>query len=248
LWNGNVSPQDYMSGVFAARDKLQSCIKDLRKRIHNLEGKYNNYEDQRRLATMRNLLQRSDQLYADIVLLAQCLECHKTYLALCNTIGKTHTRYAQEINIVTSERYTLITELKQYIISHDGSRYAFKNFVKEIEADIANVNSRIYALARTYSSAQNDASTLLNRLTYIKNLIVSDPRYQQELYEWEQARLERQRIAAIEEQTRLERERIRILEQQNRILVEHNRLEREKMYARPVYYAPMEEVSVTVTF
>jgi hypothetical protein len=245
LWNGNVSPQDYMSGVFAARDKLQSCTKDLRKRIHNLENKYTSYEEQKRLVTMRNLAQRVDQLFADIALLAQCLECHKTYLALCNTIGKTHTRYAQEINIVTSERYSLVTELKQYVVSHDGGRYAFKNFVREIEADIAQVNSRVYALARSYPSAQNDAILLVNRLNYIKNLIVSDPRYQQELYEWEQARLERQRMQMLEEQARLERERIRVLEQQNRILAEHNRLERQKMYVQPAY---VEEVTVTVNF
>lgn len=250
VWNSGVAQADYRSRVASAKYTLQSCVKDVRKRIHSLEGKYINYEDQKRLATMRNVLRNCEQLLTDMTLFAEFLECHKTYFNLYDVEGKVRNQYLQEINIVTSGRYTAAMELKRYILSQDSSQYPFRNFVKVIDGDISALRSDLYNLKYNYAERRDFASSVIKSLSDIRDIVVSDSRYQEELYQWEQARLERRRIEAFEAQMRLEHERIRAIEQQNRILQERNRLEKQRMYAQPVVYAsPMiEEVSVTVTF
>lgn len=250
VWNSGTSQADYRSRVWSAKHTLQSCMKDLDKRIRSLERKHDTYQDQKHWASMRNLLRNCEQLWADITLFADCLECHKTYFTLYDSVGHIRNRYLSHITILESERYSIAAEIKRYIIGCDNSQYAFKNFVKDINSEIAELESNVRYLKYNYDAGRRYAHLLINHLMTIKNIVVSDPRYQEELYQWEQARLERQRIEALEAQARLERDRIRILQQQNRILEEHNRLERQKMYARPVVVMPpvVEEISVTVTF
>ena len=251
VWNTGVSHAEYRSQVWAAKRTLQSCLKDLRKRIQSLEGKYKAYEDQKRLATMRSLWKNGNHLLADITLFADCLECHKTYFTLYDLEGNLRNKYAQEISIVTSERYTLAAELKRYVLSHDSSQYAFSNFVEKLEYDISSLQSSIYNLKYNYESRRYYAQSALQYLSDIRNIIVSDPRYQDELYHKEQARLERQRIEALEAQARLERERIRMEHERNRLMERQIELERQRMYRQPVIVAPtpfIDEVSVTVTF
>jgi hypothetical protein len=251
VWNNGVSHAEYRSQVWSAKHTLQSCLKDLRKRIQSLEGKYKAYEDQKRLATMRSLWKNGNKLLSDITLFADCLECHKTYFTLYDEEGNLRNKYAQEINIVTSERYTLAAELKRYILSCDSSQYAFSNFVGKLEIDISSLQSSIYNLKYNYESRRHYAQSVINYLSDIRTIIASDPRYQDELYHREQARLERQRIEALEAQARLERERIRMERERNRLMEQQIALERQRMYRQPVIITPMpviDEVSVTVTF
>lgn len=245
VWERNISQHNYRSGVRSAKSELQSCVQDLRKRIHSLERKSCTYEEQKQLTTMRKLLNSAENLQLDVGLFAECLEFHRTYFDLYESVGNTRNRYLPLINMVTSGRYNYPAEVKHFVIVNDGSQYAFKNFVKTLESDIANLSSYIRSLAHNYDSGRSYAYTLVSNLTEIKNIIVSDPRYQQELYAYEQARLERQRIQMLEEQARLERDRIDLMNRQNRILEERNRIERQKMYAQPAY---VEEVTVTVSF
>jgi len=243
LWNlPNVTQAGYRSGVRSAKHTLQSCVKDLRKRIHSLESTYLTYEDQRRLSTMRQLLSNAEMLLADITLFSDCLECHKTYLNLYETVGTIHERYAYLIDIVTSGRYTAAAEIKQYVLNYSKAQYPFILFVEAIDRDIATVQSTINVLAYSYESGRNSAHTLLNRLMMIRNILVSDPQYQEELYQ----RLERQRMETFEAQVRLERERIRVLQQQNRILEERNRIERQKAWQQGCY-VPTSEIVIEVT-
>lgn len=250
VWYLNISQSEYRSGVWSAKYKLESCVKDLRKRLRSLEGKYNTYEEQRRISAMRDLLNKAEILLADITLFADCLECHKSYLTLYDSVGNIRNRYLGYITILESGRYSVAAEIKQQVLSNDSGQYAFKNFVKNIEAEVAILQSHLYDLAYNYESATNYTYLLINQLTAIKNIVISDVRYQDELYRWEQARLERQRIEAMEAQARLERERLNIMREQNRILERHNRLERRRMYAQPVVVGVpcVEEVSVTVNF
>jgi len=263
VWNNGTSHAEYRSKVWSAKHTLQSCMKDLRKRIHALEGKYNTYEDQKRLATMRSLLKNGNQLLSDVALFADCLECHKTYFMLYDSEGKIRNEYAQEISIITSERYTLVTDLKRYILSRDSSQYAFMNFVGGIKSAISTLESDLYNLKYNYEMRRYYAQTAINYLSTARDIIVSDPRYQQERYQWEQAQLERKRIEALEEQARLERERVRMERERNRLMEQQIALERERMYreadhmidyyrrAQPVIVSPIpvvEEVSITVTF
>lgn len=251
VWNQNISQSDYSSRVWSAKHSLESYAQDLRKRLNLRAGKATTYDEQKRLSTMRDLLKNVEHLLSDITLFAKCLECHATYLALYDSVGKINNRYSSYTAIFESGRYTVPMEIKRYLLSCDSGQYAFKNFVKSIETDISTLQSRVNALKYSYDSGRNYALLLINQLNAIKDIVISDHRYQEELYQWEQARLERQRIEAQQAQARLEQQRLNALREQNRILEERNRIEQQKMYARPVVvnpYIPADEVSVTLTF
>lgn len=252
VWNQNISQSEYSSRVWSAKRSLQSYANDLSKRLHSVEGKYATYEEQKRLSTMRSLLKNVQVLLADISLFADCLECHKTYLNIYDSVGHIHNRYLNYISILDAQNYTMPLEIKRYLLSCDSSQYAFKNFVKKIDTDISTLQSDLYALKYNYDSARSYAHLLVSQLNAIKDIVISDHRYQEELYQWEQARLERQRIEAAQAQARLEQQRLNAIREQNRILAERNRIECQKMYQQPIVvgpvYIPTEEISVTVTF
>lgn len=250
VWNSGISHTKYRSDVWSAKNSLQSCTKDLRKRIYAIQDKGAAYEKRTELVSMRSVLSDCERLLGDISLLADCLEYHKTYFTLYDSVGTIYNRYLGQITILESGSYYAASEVKRYILNHDSSQYAFKNFVKNIESDIAILKSDVYALAHNYDAGQRYAYKLIDQLVTIKNIVVSDPRYQQELYQWEQERLEYQRMQAAQEQARLERDRIHVLQQQNRILEEQNRLERQKLYAQSVVMPTpvFDEVSVTISF
>lgn len=247
VWNSSTYQSTYRADVWSARNTLQSYTRDLNKRITNLANKYNSYEDQRRLSIMRNLASKIELLLADIILFADCLECHKTYFTLYDSVGHIRNRYLQQITILESGRYSVATEIKNYVLASNNSQYAFMHFVQHIESDICTLQSDIYALKYNYDAMQQYTYYVINQLTGIKNIVALDPRYQEELYQWEQARLERARIEAIEAQARLERDRNNILRQQNRILEERNRLERQKIHAQQIFIeVPVVETSVSI--
>lgn len=251
VWYLNISQVEYQSGVWSAKRKLESVAYDLRKRLRSVEGKYTTYEDQRRLSIMRDLLHKVEILLADITLFADCLECHKSYLVLYDAVGMIRNRYLGCVTILESGRYSVATEIKHLVLSNDSGQYAFKNFVKNIEGEIAVLESHVYSLAYNYESARKYTHLLISQLNTIKNIIVADPRYQEELYQWEQVRLERQRIEALEAQARLEKQRLNIIREQNRILEQHNRLERCRLYGQPIVVGGIpceQEVSITVNF
>lgn len=258
VWNSGVSQASYRSGVWSAKNTLQSCARDLNKRINTMVGKHLSYEDQKRLSAMRIIVSKIETLLTDIALFADCLECHKTYFTLYDSVGHIRNRYLQHITILESGRYSVAAEIKNYVLSYDSSQYAFMNFVKNIESDIATLQSDVRLLKYNYDAAQNYTYYIINQLVGVKNIVALDPRYQEELYRWEQARLERARIEALEAQARLEHDRIRIERERNRLIEKQIELERQKMYAqghlvdncraRSCRMPVVEEVSVTVTF
>lgn len=232
VWYKNVTQYDYRAAIIAAKNSLQSCGQQLRKRISKLEGQYLQYEDQQRLRTMRQLLNNVEELSFRVALFADALEYHRTYFNLYDAIDKIRARYFAEISMYESGCYSLEMEIKRSILSRDSSQFAFRSFVIDIKSDIATLESKINNLAYHYPAKRQYAYDLFNTLVAIKNIIVNDARYQQELYEWEQARLQRLQLEALQAQARAERERADALREQNRILEERNRIERNKMYAQ----------------
>ena len=237
VWNKNISQSAYRSGVWAANSKLQGAINDLAKRISYLERKGSSYEDQRNLFTMRSLLVNVQRLKADIALFADCLEAHKSYFTLYDSVGKFENVYRSEVSLLNSGSYSYAADIKYYILGHNAGRYPFKNFVEQIERDIYTLKSDIRSLKYTYEYGRQYATVVLQRLVDIKTIVVADSRYQQELYAYEQERLQEEQNRILREQERLarerrdmERDRINALERQNRILAERNHIERQKMF------------------
>jgi hypothetical protein len=222
IWNRNISYYDYLSKLQTSQHTLESNLREFRKRFSSFDCHMIDCH------SLLNYQKSMETLLAEVKLFAKSLECHQSYLHLYETVGETHSKYTDLIDIVTSGRYTVSGEVKQYVLSSSNARYPFTAFVKDIERDISNVQSCIRALAYNYESGRNSARILANRLMTIKDIIVSDPRYQEEKYYREQARLERQRRETLEAQARLERDKIRLIREQNRILEERNRIEQYK--------------------
>lgn len=248
VWHQNSTQGSYRSNLVAVKNQLQSFVQALRKRIHALEGKSYKYEDQQRLRTMRKLLNDTEDLSLNITLFADCLDHHRSYFNLYDSIDTIRTRYIQEITIFESGRYSVPAEIKFYIVNSDSGQYAFRTFVNRVESDIATLKSDIRALAYNYDARRQYAKTLINYLVDIKNIVINDPRYQEELYQYEQARLQRLQIEALEAQARAERERVFAIHNQNMILNERNRIERDKLRqiqrCNPVHHG---DVTISVT-
>jgi hypothetical protein len=247
IWNSNSTQRAYRSKVHSAKEQLKSCVQSLRKRAHALEGKCCKYEDQQRLRIMRKLLNETEELLSNITLFADCLDHHKTYFNLYDSVHTIRTRYIQEITILESGRYSITAEIKNYIMHCDSGQYAFRTFVNNIENDIATLRSDIRSLEYNYDAGRDYAHGLVNRLSEIKNIVITDPRYQHELYQWEQARLQKLQLEALEAQARAERQRANAMYEQNRILNERNMIERQKMQqARHCQIKPSADIWIDI--
>jgi hypothetical protein len=249
VWNSKISQSSYRANVVGAKTQLQSAIQKLRNRIHTLEGKNRNYADQQRLRTMRKLLNSVEELYAEVALFADCLEHHKTYFDLYDRVGVIRNGYVQYFAITESGAYAdvIAYNLKNAIIYSIGGRYPFRTFINAIDSDISLLRSNLRALEHDYPAGRRYANLTLDGLVWMKNAVVIDPRYAQELYDWEQARLQMLQIEALEAQARADRDRVNAMRDQNRILNEHNRLEQEKLWLeRNSGYNTVPEVNVRV--
>jgi hypothetical protein len=244
VWNKNVTQHDYRVSVVTAKVNLQSSVETLRKRVNKLGRKSLDYTDQQRLRRMRQVLKSAEELVSHVIRFADILEAHRDYFNLYDTIDIMRTRYFHEITILESNSYSTEMEIKRSIINRDNGHYAFRTFVINIKSDMSALESKIYALKHTYSAKRQYAQMLVNYLITIKNIVVNDPRYQQELYEWEQAELQRARLEAERARARAEQDRAQAehnrawaeqrkadaMRENNRIQKERNQIERERLW------------------
>ncbi len=237
VWNKNVTQSAYHSGVATVRGNLQTSVQTLRKRVNKLASKHLHYEDQQRLRRMRQLLNNTEELLTSIGRFANVLEDHKTYFDLYDAIDVIRSKYFQEISILESRSFTTETEIKRSILNRDHGQYAFRTFVIKITSDINNLESKIRYLKHGYDAKRQYAQMLVNYLITVKNIVVNDPRYQQELYEWEQAELQRMRIEAERMRAKAEQDRVwaeqrkvNAMREQNRIAAERNRIEKDRLW------------------
>lgn len=230
VWHKGFTQYQYRSNVFAAKNQLDGCVQSLRKRTRALEGKCHKYEDQQRLRVMRKLLSETEELLYCVSAFAHSLESHKTYFNLYDSIDAIRSCRIQEITIIESGRYSVPIEIKNYVLNNDNGQYAFSTFVTKIEKDIATLRSDIRRVECNYPMRRQYAHILLNKLIDIKNILITDPRYQHELYQWEQAQLQRQHVEALEAQARAERDHARAMRKHNKLVAERNRIERERLY------------------
>jgi hypothetical protein len=255
VWNKNVTQSAYRSGVWTVKGNLHSSIQTLRKRVNKLASKHLNYEDQQRLRRMRQLLNNAEELLTSIGRFANILEDHKTYFDLYDAIDTVRSKYFQEISILESRSFTTETEIKRSILNYDHGQYAFRTFVINITSDINNLESKIRYLKHGYDAKRQYAQLLVNYLITVKNIVVNDPRYQQELYEWEQAELQRMRIEAERLRAKAEQDRawaeqrkVNAMREQNRIAAERNRIERDRLWNQRQQCNDTVDVNVNIEF
>jgi hypothetical protein len=262
VWNKNVTQRDYRSGVWTTKGNLDSSVKTLRKRVNKLASKRLKHEDQEVLRRMRQLLNHAEELLTSVGRFVDVLESHKTYFDLYDAIDSVRSKYFQEINILESRSFTTETEIKRSILNRDHGQYAFRTFVIRIKSDISDLESKIRFLKHGYDAKRQYAQLLLNYMITIKNIVVNDPRYQQELYEWEQAELQRQRIEIEKARARAEQDRAwaernrawaeqrkaDAMREQNRIAAERNRIEKDRLWQERQQCNDTVDVNVNIEF
>lgn len=234
IGNSGASQSVYRSNIFLAKNQLQSSMSKLYKRIHALERKNCNYDEQRRLHAMRGLSQRAQALIGRATFFADYLEHHKGYFNLYGIVSELRNSYVDGLAVAEQAGMYAENNLKYGILSVYGGRYPFRTFVNTVESDIARLRSGINALAYHYDG-KHYASTMLNQLMWMKNVITADYRYTQECYQFEQERLQKLQLEAMRAQARAERERADALREQNRILQQNNYLKQQELWQRQQY-------------
>ncbi len=260
VWNKNVTQRDYRSAIWKAKDSLHTSVQTLRKRVNKLASKHLNYDDQQILRRMRQLLNNAEELLTRMSRFTDILESHKTYFDLYDVIDVVRSKYFQEISILESRSFTTETEIKRSILNRDHGQYAFRTFVIKIKSDISDLESKVRSLKHGYDAKRQYAQMLVNYLMTVKSIVVNDPRYQQELYEWEQAELQRQRIEIEKARARAEQDRAwaernrawaeqkkaDAMREQNRIAAERNRIERDRLWQERQQHQCNDNIDVNV--
>ena len=234
VWKRGMYVSAYFSELSSVKTQLHNSVQKLRDRIHVLQGKRPDADIRRKLQIMHRLLAKAQELSSHIVLFADSLEYHKTYFNVYDKVGVLRNGYAQYFAIGDSGAHpdVIAYNLKHTIIISVGGLYPFRTFVNTIESDIAQLKSTIRAMVYSYPSGRSYANLTLDQLIWMKNAVITDSRYAQELYEWEQARLQRLQVEALEVQARAEQQRVWAIQEQNRVLERRNRIEEEKMWQR----------------
>ena len=150
----------------SAKNVLQSCVQDLRKRIHYLEEKSCNYEEQKALQLCANCSTALKNLLADVTLFADSLEYHKTYFRLYDSVGKIYNRYLTHITLLDS--YYNVMEIKRYILNNDSSQFAFRTFVKAINLIYKPYNQICTMLNYNYEFGRKYANKLIGSSRRLK--------------------------------------------------------------------------------
>lgn len=223
--NSGVSQGTYRSNVWSAKKALQSSMNTLCKRMHALERKHCNYEEQKRLQSIRTLFYRAEKLINHANFFADYLDHHKGYFNLYGIIYELRDSYSEAFAIVEQTGVYAEANLKNGIAGTYGGRYPFRTFVNTIESDISRLQSTINSLRYHYDTGKRYAQNTLNQLIWMKNVVTSDYRYAQECYQWEQERLQKLQLEAMEAQARAMRE-------QNRILEHNNWLRQQELWRR----------------
>lgn len=224
-----VSQYSYRTSLYATRKQLRSTMSTLRKRIHALERKDCDYQEQKRLKSMRSLMHNAEKLMNHIDFFAEYLEHHKSYFTLYDTVTQLHNDYVDCFAIIEQGIYAE-TSLKNGIIVAIGGRYPFSAFINILEPNIDRLQSHIHDLTHTYETARRYATITLNQLMWMKNVVVMDSRFAQECYQQEQDRLHQLHLQAQRAQICAEWDRVDAMLEHNKLLRERNHLEKQKIF------------------
>jgi hypothetical protein len=230
-----IAQSTYRNNVCSLKNQLQSSKNTLCKRIHALERKNRSYVEQQTLCAMNILLNRTEELIIQATFLSGCLEYHKSYFNAYEIVSKLHNSYANYCTIAQQSGAYAENDLKTSILGACLCAYPFRNFVKTIESDISRLRKSINSLAHDYTAGRHYANNLLNQLVWMKNVVTADYRYSQECYQWEQDRLQRLQIEALEAQARAARQHADAIREQNRILEHNNYLKQQALWQNNHY-------------
>jgi len=186
VWTTGTPCAAFHSEILSVRNELQSYSKDLTKRINDADAYISYEDDQEQLYIMRDLLHRIDSLLIGFDYCIDCLEYHKTYFILYDSVRRINGWYSPLMTMSTFKNPSEMTVwIREYIREGDNNEYALVHFVKNIEADIVTLQSNVSLLKHDYYAARHYANVVIDSLVDAKNIVESDPQYQDELYQYQ---------------------------------------------------------------
>lgn len=198
----NQSIFGYDRDIILAKKKLAQCQDDLMRRIDIRTAKHRSYEQQKNVHMMRTLLRDISILSNYIIILDQCFEAHEIYFYVYQTMKEIRFRYDSYLILLENHPNQIIEDIR-----YQAHKHSLIRFVKNLVMDIETLQRDTVSFSRNhvYDTAQKDITQLLNQLMSMKNTLVSNDIYWQELVKY-QIEVER-RIKELEKELHKERMR-----------------------------------------
>jgi hypothetical protein len=240
------SIDSYKRGLRDGLHELSRARKDLNDRMHKLERKGERYNfDYRSMDRLAEDLYKSESSLKSVL---DILDNHTGYFELYSCEGDIRRNYSAVVDIVDrygANRMNLAQYLREQV-AVDGSvnriMYPTLSYVEKLNDMMRNLEKAIQHCSHNYEIVMR-ATTLYNKLSQARTVLLADDRYAYEMQERERARreeermrIERDRLAAEERKAQAAQRQAYAAEQHNRemarqneILREQNRIERERM-------------------
>ena len=192
----------------------------LHKRIAEHGNRKVPYHEAKYINTMRVLVDKIDHYIQHLGLLSAYLIQHRTYFVVFCAEADLQKKYDAELRIINlhNPHYVMINDICQCVIWNNGGlRYPYISYVEDLSDDSASLKRAIKALSYRYNERLYYANGLLKSLEWIKNSIVLDARYIQEVYQKEEERLRQLKIEALQDQLCIERAQLAAQREYNKL-------------------------------
>lgn len=160
--------------------------------------------------------------------LSQFLHYHQTYFVLYEEESDLYGRYDRELHAMSTaiDYHNRLYEIKTAILTKFASyQYPYLSYKQTLDHDVQDLNNAINRLAYNYHDRITAARQLYNYLIEIREIVIRDTPYyndiqtkKQDDQERERRTLEERKIRALERQAEAQERKVRELEEQNRRL------------------------------
>ncbi len=194
-WRDNKNMTWLCNTLSSKVSSLRSRSSKLAGRLYELRAKvYTDYEAQRMLREMNELVETINQALPHFELLRDYVMQHKSYFALYEAEDRLRTRYERELQVLTDypdDRAYIRREIKRVVVQTSG-KYPHIGYVEQLDRDIQTVEDVIARSAYNYADRLRWVRWISENLSYIKGIVVVEPAYTDEIRMRERERVERE--------------------------------------------------------
>jgi hypothetical protein len=174
----------------------------------------------------QELAARMSNLIPRLEFLSQFLHYHQSYFVLYEEESDLYGRYDRELRAMstTADYHSRIYEIKTAILEKFSNyQYPYLKYKEKVDWDVQNLNNIINRLAYNYYDRISAARQLYNYLVEMRELVMHDSHYYDDVQakkhdeqERERREFEERKIRALERKAAAQERKVRELEEQNR--------------------------------
>lgn len=186
FWRNKKSIDNYRNSLQMSIINLHTRRSQLLMRIHALkQDSYTNYNQMAK--EMEGLAKTLEQWLPHFELLRDYLWYHRTYFALFEKEDTIRVRYQYELQAMTDQPYNrdyIKQQIKQAIALrqlHENYKYPYMHYVEEIDGNVADLKKCLEHTTLPYTDRIGWSAWTKDSLHYIKQLVIADYSYIQEL-------------------------------------------------------------------